>query len=147
MTTQKVGREKRHFLNPVPIRPAHDRWIGKFAEPIVGAMSFLKRTLEAPMDPVDHVYSVFHQGVARAGLARDHRRRRHRRLLLGTRVALDLGNRARRYYANPDGRIAADGEVLEMDPGRRVAMAFHPRLVARDRGRGTRPDDLGGRAW
>ena len=59
VTTEKIGREKRHFLNPVPIRLVHDRWIGKFAEPIVGAMSSMKRTLEAPMDPVDHVYSVF----------------------------------------------------------------------------------------
>ena len=58
VTTQRVGREKRHFLNPVPIRLLHDRWIGKFAEPIVGSMTSLKRALEAPMDRVDHAYSV-----------------------------------------------------------------------------------------
>src|SRR6185436_19747313 len=56
VTTVRVGREKRHFLNPVPIRLVHDRWIGKFAGPIVSAMSNLKTHLETPMDRIDHVY-------------------------------------------------------------------------------------------
>jgi DNA-binding transcriptional ArsR family regulator len=50
VTTVKVGREKRHYLNPVPIRLVHDRWISKFAEPVVGAMSAIKSRLETPMD-------------------------------------------------------------------------------------------------
>ena len=58
LTTQRVGREKRHFLNPVPIRLVHDRWIGKFAEPVVGSMTALKHRLEASMDTVDHVYAI-----------------------------------------------------------------------------------------
>ena len=60
VTTRREGREKRHFLNPVPIRLVHDRWIGKFAEPVVGAMAAMKRTLEAEaMTAPDHVYSVY----------------------------------------------------------------------------------------
>ena len=59
VTTVKVGREKRHFLNPVPIRLVHDRWISKYAEPVVGAMSALKTRLETPMDTFDHIYSVY----------------------------------------------------------------------------------------
>ena len=35
--TRRVGREKHHYLNPVPIRLIADRWIGKFAEPVVGS--------------------------------------------------------------------------------------------------------------
>ena len=46
VTTQKVGREKRHFLNPVPIRLIHDRWIDKFTERQVSALADLKTTLE-----------------------------------------------------------------------------------------------------
>ena len=45
--TQKVGREKRHFLNPVPIRLVHDRWISKYAEPWVTGLVDLKHDLEA----------------------------------------------------------------------------------------------------
>jgi DNA-binding transcriptional ArsR family regulator len=44
--TRKRGREKLHFLNPVPIRLVHDRWVSKFAEPWTAALSGLKQELE-----------------------------------------------------------------------------------------------------
>ena len=46
VVTKRSGREKHHFLNPVPIRLIHDRWIDKFTERRVSALSDLKRTLE-----------------------------------------------------------------------------------------------------
>jgi DNA-binding transcriptional ArsR family regulator len=46
VTTKKRGREKLHFLNPVPIRLIHDRWVSKYAEPWVAALSGLKKTIE-----------------------------------------------------------------------------------------------------
>src|SRR5689334_25398172 len=46
VTTQKRGREKLHFLNPVPIREVHDRWVSKYAEPWASALTELKRDLE-----------------------------------------------------------------------------------------------------
>ncbi|WP_410653509.1 ArsR/SmtB family transcription factor [Amycolatopsis sp. cmx-4-54] len=47
VVTRKEGREKRHFLNPVPIRQIHDRWIDKFTERHVTALLDLKAELEA----------------------------------------------------------------------------------------------------
>jgi DNA-binding transcriptional ArsR family regulator len=44
----KSGREKRHFLNAVPIRLIHDRWIDKFTERRVSALADLKKQLEEP---------------------------------------------------------------------------------------------------
>ena len=44
--TQWSGREKLHFLNPVPIRLIHDRWIGKYRERRVSALAALKTELE-----------------------------------------------------------------------------------------------------
>lgn len=44
--TRKQGREKLHFLNPVPIRLIHDRWIDKYTERHVSALSDLKAALE-----------------------------------------------------------------------------------------------------
>jgi DNA-binding transcriptional ArsR family regulator len=44
--TRRSGREKLHYLNPVPIRLIHDRWIGKYAVRQVSALSALKRELE-----------------------------------------------------------------------------------------------------
>src|SRR5690242_18851528 len=46
VTTRRRGREKLHFLNPVPIREVHDRWVSKYAEPWASALSELKRDLE-----------------------------------------------------------------------------------------------------
>jgi DNA-binding transcriptional ArsR family regulator len=45
---QKSGREKRHYLNPVPIRLIHDRWIDKYTERQVTALADLKHELERP---------------------------------------------------------------------------------------------------
>jgi DNA-binding transcriptional ArsR family regulator len=47
VTTRKRGREKLHFLNPVPIRLIHDRWVSKYAEPMAATLSGLKQELEA----------------------------------------------------------------------------------------------------
>jgi DNA-binding transcriptional ArsR family regulator len=45
--TRRSGREKLHFLNPVPIRLVHDRWIDKYTERQVSALADLKAELEA----------------------------------------------------------------------------------------------------
>jgi DNA-binding transcriptional ArsR family regulator len=44
--TRKSGREKFHFLNPVPIQLIHDRWIDKYAERQISALADLKKELE-----------------------------------------------------------------------------------------------------
>ena len=46
VTTQRRGREKLHFLNPVPIRQVYDRWVSKYAEPWAATLTGLKRQLE-----------------------------------------------------------------------------------------------------
>lgn len=46
VVTQRSGREKLHYLNPVPIQLIHDRWIDKFRERHVSALTELKAKLE-----------------------------------------------------------------------------------------------------
>ena len=46
VVTRRSGREKLHFLNPVPIRLIHDRWVSKYAEPWAAGLSGLKSELE-----------------------------------------------------------------------------------------------------
>jgi DNA-binding transcriptional ArsR family regulator len=46
VTSRRRGREKLHFLNPVPIRLVHDRWVSKYAEPWAAALSELKTKME-----------------------------------------------------------------------------------------------------
>lgn len=50
VSTQKRGREKLHFLNPVPINEIADRWIGKYERQRVRALADLKRSLEGKND-------------------------------------------------------------------------------------------------
>ena len=46
VVTKRRGREKVHYLNPVPIRLVHDRWVSKYAEPWATTLTGLKRRLE-----------------------------------------------------------------------------------------------------
>ncbi len=46
VVTKKRGREKLHFLNPVPIRLVHDRWVSKYAEPWASSLVAMKKDLE-----------------------------------------------------------------------------------------------------
>ena len=46
VVTHRAGRTKLHYLNPVPIREIHDRWISKYAQPVVAAMAGLRAELE-----------------------------------------------------------------------------------------------------
>jgi DNA-binding transcriptional ArsR family regulator len=127
LSTRRMGREKRHYLDPVPIRLVHDRWTGKFAASIVGSMTSMKRHLEESMDTVDHVYSVFIKAPAdrvwRAIVDGDETVRYY----YGTRVRSTWEVGAPLTYTYEDGSVAADGSVLDIDPGRRVVMSFHPR--------------------
>ena len=52
IVTRKRGREKLHFLNPIPIRLIHDRWVSKYQEPWAAALSGLKQKLEKPMEKI-----------------------------------------------------------------------------------------------
>ncbi len=50
VVTRKRGREKLHYLNPVPIRLVYERWVSKYAEPWAAALTGLKRELEEEDD-------------------------------------------------------------------------------------------------
>src|SRR5271154_5235254 len=55
--TKKRGRQTLHYLNPVPIRLVHDRWVSKYAEPWVATLSDLKDRLESrTMEKVFEIY-------------------------------------------------------------------------------------------
>ena len=128
VTTVKVGREKRHFLNPVPIRLVHDRWISKFAEPVVGAMSAIKSRLETPMDTFDHVYSVFIKAspdrVWRAITDGDETVRYY----FGTRVASDwTAGVAADATPTRTARSPPTARSSRSSPAGASSMSFHPR--------------------
>jgi uncharacterized protein YndB with AHSA1/START domain len=124
IATRRVGREKRHYLNPVPIRLIHDRWISKYSEPWASALGELKR-LEGPaMSDLKHVYEAFiratperiWEAITDASLTR--------RYFYGTQVKSDWKVGSPIVYDYPDGRLAAEGRILEIDPPRRLVHTF-----------------------
>ncbi|HEY1833153.1 MAG TPA: SRPBCC domain-containing protein [Solirubrobacteraceae bacterium] len=57
VVARKRGREKLHFLNPVPIRLVHDRWVSKYAEPWAATLSDIKQRIEeGTMEKVFEIY-------------------------------------------------------------------------------------------
>src|SRR5260221_8726859 len=56
VVTRRRGREKLHFLNPVPIRLIHDRWVSKYAESWAAGLSEIKQELEKQMEKVFEIY-------------------------------------------------------------------------------------------
>jgi len=81
VTTQRQGREKLHYFNPVPIHDLYQRWISKFEQPRLEALRLFKATLEQPTseekhhdpDPtVDHPRSSASRAARVRHLHRDH---------------------------------------------------------------------------
>ena len=58
LVTRRQGREKLHYLNPMPIRLVHDRWVSKYRAPFAAALSDLKSRLETDMAETQ-MYVVF----------------------------------------------------------------------------------------
>src|SRR3954463_4170800 len=56
VVSRRHGREKLHFLNAVPIRLIHDRWVSKYTEPWVAGLASLKTELEQLMEKVFEIY-------------------------------------------------------------------------------------------
>ncbi len=56
VVSKRRGREKLHFLNAVPIRLIHDRWVSKYTEPWAAGLTGLKRELELSMEKVFEIY-------------------------------------------------------------------------------------------
>jgi uncharacterized protein YndB with AHSA1/START domain len=128
VSTRRMGREKHHYLDPVPIRLIHDRWISKYAEPVVAAMSGLKEHVERTMEErIDHVYSVYIRATPERVWRALTDGTDTERYYYGTHVRSTWQVGAPVSYTYPDGTVAADGEVLEVEAPRRLVMTFHAR--------------------
>ncbi len=122
VVTRRRGREKLHFLNPVPIRLVHDRWVSKFAEPWAAALSGLKHRLETPLEKVFEIYiRTTPERLWEAITDADIRSRYH----FGNRVTSDWTTGSRYELTNPgaDGPLVA-GENLEVKRPRRLVQSM-----------------------
>jgi uncharacterized protein YndB with AHSA1/START domain len=121
VTTRRRGREKLHFLNPVPIRLVHDRWVSKYAEPWAATLTGLKRTLEAHMEKVFEIYIKTTPERLWEAITDPDLRARYS---FGVRVESDWTNGS--TYTSTAGEYAiAEGENLEVEPPRRLVQSFN----------------------
>ena len=109
VVTRRRGREKLHFLNPVPIRLVHDRWVSKYAEPWAAALSGLKNNLEERMEKVFEIYiKTTPERLWEAITDREMRSKYH----FGTRVSSDWTPGSRYEQSTPDGtRVLGEGRT------------------------------------
>lgn len=120
LSTRKAGREKFHYLNPVPIQQIADRWISKFAGPWVSALAGLKYELEREnMDKPKHAYDVYIRATPERVWEAITRGEVTKRWFHGTKLTGELKPGAKIQYLQEDGSSAVDGEVIEVTPPRR----------------------------
>jgi DNA-binding transcriptional ArsR family regulator/uncharacterized protein YndB with AHSA1/START domain len=127
VTTRRVGREKHHYLNPVPIRLIHDRWIGKYRETTTATIVAVKTTTEGggTMNRPAHVYVAHIRGPATAVWEAITDGDKTVQYYYGTRVESTWEPGAAVRYTYPDGSLVADGEVIAIEAHRRLEMTFH----------------------
>ena len=122
VVTRRRGREKLHFLNPVPIRLVHDRWVSKYAEPWAAALSGLKNRLEEPMEKVFEIYIKTTPERLWEAITDGDLRSKYS---FGVRVDSDWTTGSRYESSHPSGTAIAEGENLEVDPPRRLVQSFN----------------------
>jgi uncharacterized protein YndB with AHSA1/START domain/DNA-binding transcriptional ArsR family regulator len=122
VATRRRGREKLHYLNPIPIRLVHDRWVSKYTEAWAAGLADLKRGLEASMEKVFEIYirttpERLWQAITDAEV--------RARYQFGARVRSDWTSGST-YQVLHDGAPHAliEGENLDVDPPHRLVQSY-----------------------
>ncbi len=123
VVTRKRGREKLHFLNPVPIRLVHDRWVSKYAEPWAATLSGLKHFLEdRTMEKVYEIYIKTTPERLWKAITDSEMRRRY---CFGWALETDWTPGSPYEAISPlQPTPIFEGENLEVDPPRRLVQTF-----------------------
>ena len=122
--TKKRGREKLHFLNPVPIRLVHDRWVSKYAEPWAATLTRLKRRLEEKtMEKVFEIYIKTTPDELWEAITDGEMRQKYS---FGVGVESDWTPGSHYEATHPGAGITiSEGENLEVDPPNRLVQSFN----------------------
>ncbi len=126
VTTRKLGRSKYHYLNPVPIRLIHDRWISKYAEPRIGAIAGLKAHLErgSAMDKPAHIYKAYIRAAIEDVWDAIVNGDKTVQYFYGTRVESDWEVGSSMNYYDANGGLVSEGEIIAIDQPKRLEFTF-----------------------
>jgi uncharacterized protein YndB with AHSA1/START domain len=121
VVTRRRGREKLHFLNAVPIRLVHDRWVSKYAAPWAATLSALKHTLEEKT--MQKVFEIYIKTTPERLWKAITDKEMKRKYTFGAVVSSDW-TPGSRYEGVGRGTPIFEGENLEVDPPRRLVQSF-----------------------
>jgi uncharacterized protein YndB with AHSA1/START domain len=126
VTTRREGRRKLHFLNPVPIRLIADRWISRYAAPLVEAMADVKHMVEKHVmaESPKHVYEVYLRATPEEVWRAITDSELTKQYYYDNTVESDWTPGSPIVYRNPDGTEAITGEIVEADAPRRLVHTF-----------------------
>jgi uncharacterized protein YndB with AHSA1/START domain len=122
VVARRSGRQKLHFLNPVPIRLVHDRWVSKYAESWAATLSGLKKQLEDTMEKVFEIYIKTTPERLWEAITDNEMRRKYN---FGVGVVTEWTPGS--HYEGVSAMVPApilEGENLEVDPPRRLVQSF-----------------------
>jgi uncharacterized protein YndB with AHSA1/START domain/biotin operon repressor len=124
VVTKRRGREKLHFLNSVPIRLVHDRWVSKYAEPWAATLTGLKRSIEE--DTMEKVFEIYIKTTPERLWQAITDKEMRAKYSFGVGVDSDWTNGSHYEAVHPGAGIAiSEGENLEVDPPRRLVQSFN----------------------
>ena len=123
VVTRRRGREKLHYLNPVPIRLVHDRWVSKYTEAWAAGLIDLKHDLEASMEKVFEIYIRTTPELLWQAITQPEIRARYQ---FGARIESEWAPGSS-YQLNGVSRTGSliEGQNLEVDPPHRLVQSFH----------------------
>ena len=123
VVSRRRGREKLHYLNTVPIRLLHDRWVSKYTEPWAAGLVGLKSELEQTMEKVFEIYIKASPERVWAAITDPTIRAKFH---FGAGVVSDWtpGSRYQLTHPGNDGPLA-EGENLVVEPPRRLVQTMH----------------------
>jgi uncharacterized protein YndB with AHSA1/START domain len=123
VTTQRRGREKLHFLNPIPIRLVHDRWVSKYAEPWAATLTGLKRELEE--DQMEKVFEIYIKTTPERLWEAITDSELRQKYTFGVGITSDWTEGSHYEAAHPSGpTLISEGENLVVDPPRRLVQSM-----------------------
>jgi uncharacterized protein YndB with AHSA1/START domain len=122
VVTRRHGREKLHFLNPVPIRLVHDWWVGKYAEPWAAALSALKSDIETEMErQMEKIFEIYIRTTPERLWEAITDPQIRAKYNFGAGVTSDWKPGSRLEMGGPKAPgLLGEGEVIEADPPRRL---------------------------
>jgi len=132
VTSHKVGREKFHYLNPVPIQRAYDRWVAKYARPWTTMLTGLQSTVEDPTVSTKpaHVYQIYIRATPEQIWQALTDPDMTEQYYFGTRIESDFLPGSSYIYRQPDGAMLAEGAIVESTPPYRLVTTFRTAWTA-----------------